>query len=199
MNDRQDAALILARGESRRMGKPKGLCIADDDPRPLLARVFDTHSAAGHPVTVVTSAGLADPYEQTLGDRRAVWLILEPGQGTARSVLAGVTALSDRATHLWLHPVDMPTVSAATMLLLAEQSRLRPEAVVIPEHNGVPGHPVVLPVRPVDGSWPADAPGAMRSLLHEGPCPVVTVSCDDPGVVDDMDTPEDLRQAGDHE
>jgi CTP:molybdopterin cytidylyltransferase MocA len=194
MSDRRDAALILARGESRRMGKPKGLCIADDDPRPLLARVVDLHTAADRPVTVVTSASLVDPYEQTLSGQPISWLILEPGQGTARSVLAGVTALSGRATHLWLHPVDMPNVSAATLALLAEESKMRPEAVVIPEHNGVPGHPVVLPVRPVDGLWPADAPGAMRLLLHEGPCPVVTVACDDPGVVDDMDTPEDLKR-----
>jgi len=174
------------------MGQPKGLCIADDDQRPLLARIVDLHDAAGHPTTVVTVADLVDSYEAGLDDRRVSWLILEAGGDTARTVLAGVRALACRTTHLWLHPVDLPRVAPATLELLAELSEQHPDSVIIPEYDGVPGHPVVLPVRPIEAPWPADAPGPMRVLLNEGPCPVISVACEDPGIIDDLDTPEDL-------
>ena len=41
---RRDWAVVLARGESRRMGRPKGLCSAPDDPRPFLQRVYDLYT-----------------------------------------------------------------------------------------------------------------------------------------------------------
>lgn len=194
--ERRDEALILARGDSARMGRPKGLCMATDDPRPLIARIADLHLDVGHAVTVVTRPDLVAPYAEVLGQRPVHWATPPPGEGTARSALAGLHDAADRATHLWLHPVDVPRVAPDTMAALADASRAQPEAVIVPEHEGAPGHPVVAPTRPADAPWPLDAPGSMRDLLHSGRWTLHALPCDDPGVIDDLDTPADLGDPG---
>ncbi len=194
--ERRDEALILARGDSVRMGRPKGLCVAADDPRPLVVRIADAHLEAGRPVTVVTQEDLKASYAEVLGARPVRWATPPPGEGTARSALAGLYDAADRATHLWLHPVDVPRVAPDTMAALADASRAQPEAVIVPEHEGAPGHPVVAPTRPAGDLWPPDAPGSMRDLLRSGRWTLHVLPCDDPGTTDDLDTPADLGDPG---
>ena len=190
--DRRDALLVLARGGSARMGRPKGACVAADDPRPLLVRVLDLYEGRGWPATVVTSYAVEGVYRAIAGSTTAAWLVGDGAGGTARSVLRGVRAAFDSATHLWLHPVDLPRVAATTVGTLLEASCTAPGAVVVPMRRDEPGHPVVLPVRPGGAAWPEDHPGAMRDLLATGPWRALEVRVDDDGIVDDLDRPEDL-------
>jgi len=103
---RCDWAVILARGESKRMGWPKGLCRRPGDDEPFLVRIVRLYGAAGLPVAVVTTDRLRRLYEPALA-RDAVqrWIEREPGAGTAASAGAALAALVGTASHLWLHPV----------------------------------------------------------------------------------------------
>jgi len=195
--ERRDLALILARGESRRMGRPKGLCVADDDPRPLIVRVAAPYLERDGCVAVITTPDLVDAYAAVLDDPRVLWIAAPGGGGTARSVLIGRDALADRVTHLWLHPVDLPRVRPATLTALAERSGGDPGAAYAPECGGRPGHPVVLPKNLAGADWPDDHDGAMRDLFADGPGLPNRVVCDDPGVTDDLDTPDDLGSRAD--
>ncbi|MBA4378309.1 MAG: hypothetical protein C0395_06575 [Gemmatimonas sp.] len=188
--DRRDWAVILARGDSRRMGAPKGLVVLPDDPRPLLRRVAELHDDDGRPLCIVTTPALAAGYAGALPRRlRPVWALHPSGGDTAASVLAAVARLGARATHLWLHPVDVPHVAVATCRLLAGTSRREPAAVVVPTHDGVRGHPVVMPCAPWRGRDPAAHDGAMRDLIRAAGVPVLRLAVDDPGVARDHDEP----------
>ena len=197
MTPRRDHAVVLARGFSSRMGRPKGLCRATSGGSTCLEAVADLYRAAGLPLAVVTTPQLARLYEPLLAGGAPVrWIVREAGQDTAASVAAALTELAACATHLWLHPVDLPDVGAATLMRLSQASRLAPLAVLVPVHQGARGHPVVLPCAPfadLRGSWPA---GPMRDLLRErserGDARAVAVRelpVDDPGVADDRDEP----------
>jgi CTP:molybdopterin cytidylyltransferase MocA len=195
--DRRDWAVILARGDSRRMGAPKGLIALPDDPRPLLRRVAELHDDDGRPLCIVTTPALAAAYAGALPRRlRPVWALHPPGGDTAASVLAAVARLGARATHLWLHPVDVPHVDVATCRLLAGASRREPAAVVVPTHDGVRGHPVVLPCAPWRGREPADHDGPMRDLILAAGVPVLLLAVDDPGVARDHDEPPGTGDRG---
>jgi CTP:molybdopterin cytidylyltransferase MocA len=197
VNERRDHAVILARGESRRMGRPKGLCPSGRPGLTCLQAVAALYREAGWPLAVVTTAPLAGLYAPLLADGPPVaWIEREPGADTAASVASALAALGDAATHLWLHPVDLPGVAPRTVARLLAASRAEPAAAWRPVHADAPGHPVVLPaaaLRGLGGSWPK---GPMRALLAAaaaaGQLVLRELASDDPGTVADRDTPADL-------
>lgn len=198
MTSRRDWAVILARGESRRMGRPKGLVRAADDPRPLLARIAALYAARGVPVCIATSPALAAAYGATVpAGLRPVWALHPPGGGTAATCLAAVARLDGRATHLWFHPVDLPRVLPETLDRLADASREEPESVIVPFHGEDRGHPVIAPLAPWRGRDPAEHPdAAMRDLIAASGIGIRSVRVSDPGTVADLDAPGDLSAPG---
>ena len=199
MSARGDQGVILARGESRRMGRPKGLCPSGLPGRSCLQAVADLYAAVGWPLAVVTTAPLAELYRPLLaGGPPVLWITRAAGGDTALSVVAALEVLGGTATHLWLHPVDLPQVAPGTLARLAAASRQAPGSVLVPEHAGVPGHPVVLPTAPFLALCGARPDGPMRPLLlaaarGEGTAraPLRNVPVADPGVIADRDTPGD--------
>ncbi len=190
---RLDRAVILARGDSARMGRPKGLCRLPDAPECFLSRVVRLYAARNMPVAVVTRPDLLDDYRAAIADLMvADWIGHPRGGGTAATVLAAVAALDGRATHLWLHPVDLPLVSPDSLDRLAALSDSEPESILVPRHAGRRGHPVLTPLAPWRDLDPAGHPGPMRDLLALGPAPLKWVDLPDPGVFRDFDTPGDL-------
>ncbi len=189
-SERRDWAVILARGDSRRMGAPKGCVVLRDDPRPLLRRVAELHDAAGRALCIVTTPALAALYAPLLPRRlRPVWALHPPGGDTAASVLVAAARLAGRATHLWLHPVDVPLVAAATCELLAAASARRPDAVIVPVVGERRGHPVVAPLAAwLDGD-PAACDGPMRDLIDAAGIAVIRLPVTDAGVARDFDVP----------
>jgi len=194
---RDDWGVVLARGESRRMGRPKGLCPSGLPGRSCLQAVADLYAAAGWPLAVVTTAPLAELYRPLLaGGPPTLWIVRDGGGDTALSVVAALEELGETAVRLWLHPIDLPQVAAATLARLAAAAREAPGCVLVPEHAGAPGHPVVLPTAPFLPLRGARPDGPMRPLLlaaarGEGAAraPLRAVPVDDPGVIADRDTP----------
>ncbi len=204
MATRTDVAVVLARGASSRMGRPKGLCRRAGQARTFLQEVADLYATAGLPVAVVTTPQLVAPYAALFPPKAAPrWIAREAGGGTALSVAAALTELAAAATHLWLHPVDLPRVRPATLAALRAASLAEPDAVIVPACEGVPGHPVVLPCAPFSDLRGAAPAGGMRALLlararGEGghALRLLTLAVADPGVIADLDTPTDAAGEG---
>ncbi len=202
MAERTDWAVILARGESRRMGRAKGLCTLPGDTRCFLQRIADLYHGERFDVAVVCTPELAREYTVAVGDRTADrWLTGPPGAGTAQTVVIALRALSQQASHLWLHPVDLPVVDRTTIADLYARSRAADGAVLVPEYDSRPGHPVVLPVDPFRGLARQRLSGAMRDVLRthciasEAPLAILQrVPVPDVGVVDDYDDPRSIRR-----
>jgi CTP:molybdopterin cytidylyltransferase MocA len=202
MTARKDWAIVLARGDSLRMGKPKGLCALPDDRLNFLQRVIALYQQVGFPVAVVTTPELESEYSGALADLLPDrWIVTDPGLGTARSVAVALEALADQATHLWLHPVDLPSVNVYTISELLVHSREIGGAVFVPEYGGQPGHPVVLPVAPFADLAGYQVPGSMREVILKRcaenvaeSVPLFPVPLTDDGVVCDYDDPSSLDE-----
>jgi molybdenum cofactor cytidylyltransferase len=118
-------------------------------------------------------------------------------EGRTASIQSGLRAIPAGADVL-LWPVDHPFVSARTLDLLSDARDTDALGVwFVPTYQGQGGHPVlwkdhvradVLELRP-------DAP--IRALMPELGPQVRRVSVDDPGIIENIDTPEEYRNAFD--
>ena len=201
MPDLRAWVVVLARGASQRMKQPKGLCRLPGDDSCFLVRIVTLHQQAGHSVAVATTPELHALYAKVLTPRQSVrWILGQAGSGTGHTVTAAAGELAGSASHLWLHPVDVPTVAMPVIQLLQAWALKKPEAVIVPEYQGRPGHPVVLPARLLTQMKDNPISGPMRPWLlahsQSGPGPKVEllkVNVDDSSVVTDFDDEAALR------
>lgn len=186
--------VILAAGRSSRMGFPKAL--AEIGGELALARVVRIARQNRLPVKVVLGFDAAAIRARVALEASEVVVNEAPERGQSSSIRAGAAAVAaGRAIALW--PVDHAHVAEATFATLLAAFRSRPDgiALVVPSHGGRRGHPLFADATACrEFARLADAePGHV--VLRRFPSRVRHVVVDDPAVVGDFDTPEELSRA----
>lgn len=186
-------AIVLAAGASTRMGTPKALLPAGD--RTFVRRILETLRDAGVPETVIVvrpgDAAIEAEIEAT-GYGRPV-TNTNPERGQLSSLITGLDAV-DRAGvgAVLVTLVDVPLIRADTIRELCDRAGTSRAPIVRAVSRGRHGHPVIFrrevfgPLRQADPAIGATA--VMRTF------PVEDVEIDDPGIAEDVDTPDDYRR-----
>ncbi len=187
--------ILLAAGESRRMGFPKPLLRLDGE-------TFIAHTAASMLTVVERLVIVLGAYREAVGaalpaDQR-ISIAENPDYllGQLSSIKAGLLAISALADAAIVHLVDHPTVFPETFRRLIGQYELSDKPIVITRCQGHRGHPVLFD-RSIFAELQQSSPevGA-RAVVNARPDRVTYVDVDDPGVLLDLDTPADLARAG---
>ncbi len=187
--------LVLAAGASERFGgRPKALL--DVDGEPAVVRIVRSLREAGVPEPVVVVGHRGRDVRAALEGHparvvdHAAW-----AEGRTGSVQAGLRAL-EGADPIVLWPVDHPFVEAKTVRALLDAVHTDPVSVwFLPTYHVRSGHPVVLraSVGPRIRALGPDAP--LRSLLPSIGAGVRRLPVSDPGVLENVDTPELFERA----
>jgi molybdenum cofactor cytidylyltransferase len=184
------AAIVAAAGLSRRMGSCKQLL--DLGGKTVLARCLETLLAGGVREIVVVVGVNGEPLAAEAG-RFPVLVVIndDPAGDMASSVRAGRAALSMEADGVIVTPCDYPLVLAATVACLLEAHTEEPDRIIIPTHCGRRGHPLLVPrivLEELQGNL------TLRDLVRCDPNRLRFIEVDDPGILVDMDTPEDYQR-----
>lgn len=138
------AGLILAAGESRRMGRDKALLTFHG--KSFLEAIIQNLNAAGiEKITVVL--GHHAEVIQAKVDLAAAQVVVnhEYQRGQTSSLQVGLEAVArDQPDAVILCLVDHPAVSAEVIARLMEHFESTHAPVIIPTHKGEHGHPVVI-------------------------------------------------------
>ena len=190
------AAVVLAAGLSRRMGTPKPLL--PFGAAPMVARVVESVVAAGEvsPVIVVTGHE-RDAVVAALAGSDVVH-VQNPRYREGEmlsSVQAGVRAVTGKCRAVVLALGDHPAVEPATARLLVDAWRRTDAPVVSPVYAGRGGHPVVISSTLFDEILRLDESESLKTLMRRHEREILNLDVTDPGVVADVDTPEDYQQA----
>jgi molybdenum cofactor cytidylyltransferase len=187
------AALILAAGQSRRMGSANKL-LAEVDGQPMVAHAAETVLASeADPVIAVTGheseriSEILAPYNLTIVHNPRY------AEGISSSVQRGLAALPSDIDGALVCLGDMPRVTAAAIdKLIAAFNPVEQRAICVPTWRGKRGNPVLLAARffPEINDIAGDV-GA-RGLIGAYPELVCEVEMADDGILLDVDTPQAL-------
>ncbi len=188
------AAVVLAAGESRRMGAPKALLPFSG--RPFLAHLLEV---ARHPriglTRVVLGAGADDILRKVPLDPAIVVVNSEWQQGQLSSIQAGLRSLPDGLTEGALFClVDHPLISAHLVAELINQFDRGPRRIVIPTYLGKRGHPAIFPSHLYPELLAAPADVGARAVVWAHSREVLEMPTDEQGVVLNLNDPEAFRK-----
>jgi molybdenum cofactor cytidylyltransferase len=187
--------ILLAAGESRRMGFPKPLLR-------LNGETFLSHIAASMLVTVerliIVLGAHRDAVMAVVPPDNRISVIDNPdyAMGQLSSIKAGLRAVSAQADAAIVHLVDHPTVLPETFGRLAGGYQLSGKPILVARCRGHRGHPVLFDRSVFDELQRAPIDVGARAVVKANADRVIYVDVDDPGVLQDLDTPADLEQAG---
>jgi molybdenum cofactor cytidylyltransferase len=186
------AALVLAAGQSRRMGRNKLLLPIEGTP--MVARTVDALIASAATDIVVVTGHQPDALRAALAGR-SVAFVHNPdfASGLASSLQAGIAALPADADGALVCLGDMPLVAPPHLdRLIAAFNPLEGRLICVPTYDGKRGNPVLwtrqffAEMQTVSGDMGA------RGLLDRHGDAVCEVAMADAAVLLDFDTPDAL-------
>ncbi|MCP4978883.1 MAG: nucleotidyltransferase family protein [Gammaproteobacteria bacterium] len=188
------AAIVLAAGQSRRMGEQNKLLTVIGD-KPMIGHVVRaTLDSDVHQVIVVTGHE-AELVQKALGKCRAE-IVFNPDyvSGMASSLRIGIKAVAEDTDGALILLGDMPLVTGKQInQLIAEFDPVAEHDIVAPCRNGRRGNPVLWSRHyfPALEALTGDTGG--RGLLIKNIANVREVSVIDDAVFTDFDTPDSLQ------
>jgi molybdenum cofactor cytidylyltransferase len=189
-------AIVLAAGESTRMGSPKAL-LPDPDGRPFVARLVRAFAAAGiSDIVVVTGSQHHAIVDVVTNDRPPVAPAFvinpDPARGQLSSLWIGLDeAARADADALLMTPVDIPMVRPVTIQRVVEVWRNTRAPIVRPAVGPRHGHPVLFDRALFDDLRRAPLAAGARSVVHAHTDRLINVAVDDEGCLLDVDTRAD--------
>ncbi|MBN8503426.1 MAG: nucleotidyltransferase family protein [Burkholderiales bacterium] len=190
-NAAHPVVLLLAAGQGRRFGGAGHKLEQPLGDSTVLGRTLSSALASRLRLVVVCSERLAPLVRGNVAARDMVVLSEQQAlEGMGSSIAAGVSAAADASGWLIL-PGDMPLLKPDTLRAVARS--LQRDPVVFAQYRGQRGHPVGFSQELYSELIALRGDEGARRLLARYAAEPVAV--DDPGVLLDVDTEDDLARA----
>jgi CTP:molybdopterin cytidylyltransferase MocA len=183
------AAILLAAGQSRRMGAFKPLLPFGE--KTVIECCLD-YLRNGGVETIVTVLGHRANEIRGLIQNATIAINPDPNSEMGASIAIGVQAVPETTKAVVIALVDHPAVSANTVSKLIDEWKTGAR-IVIPTWQNLGGHPVLVDLTLKNELLNLDRTGGLRSLREMHPEDVKRVPVDSPFIARDMDTWDDYR------
>jgi molybdenum cofactor cytidylyltransferase len=187
--------IILAAGESRRMGYPKPLLKIGG--QTFIERIAESMLAVVPRLVIVLGAH-SDRVRAAIPRDERIVIVENPNflRGQLSSLKVGLSALQADGTGGLVHLGDHPMVRVETFRAIVDSYNQLDKPIVIARHAGHRGHPLVFDRAIFAELQFAPEEEGARHVVNADASRVAYVDSDDPGINLDLDTPSDLTRAG---
>jgi len=141
------SALILAAGQSKRMGQPKMLLPWGKTT--VLEKVITTFKSAGIEDILVITGGAREQVEELIGD--SARMLINPDYAEnemLRSVQVGLEGLTPGVEAVLIGLGDQPQIQERSVRLVLEEHRKSGASIVVPSFQMRRGHPWLVARNP---------------------------------------------------
>jgi len=188
------AAVLLAAGESRRMGRPK-LTLPWGTGGSVIAQVVARFREAGADPLLVVTGGDREAVERALQGAGARCLFnpdYRRGEMLS-SIKVGLRHLHDTEAAL-VAPADLPSLTVDTLRSLLDHRRRSGADLIVPSYQMRRGHPVLIGRALWQEVLDLPKGQTLRDFLRRRAGQIDYVVVGDAGVIQDIDTPEDYER-----
>lgn len=185
MQAQRTVGIVLAAGQSRRMGRDK-LVLKARGGKSILETVIEIAARSGLSELAVL---ISENTKSLLPENTCYRTITS--ENMAQSVKAAINhAVELSASHVMIILGDMPAITHDDIDMLLKQSKKSPDAIIRAVHKTKPGNPVILPLRYAEAfKTKLIGDEGARSIFEYGQFKIIDVECS-AGVLVDIDTPE---------
>lgn len=187
--------LILAAGQSRRMGKENKL-LAEVNGKPMVRHVADAVAASKAASMTVVLGHEADAVRAALADLKPSYAYNpDYAEGLSTSLKAGLAAVGEDVDGVIVCLGDMPRIGTATIdRMIAAFDPVEGRSIVVPTRRGKRGNPVLFAKRFFEEMTGVSGDVGARHLIGNHEDLAVEIEVDDESVLTDVDTPEALAR-----
>ncbi|MBU4372347.1 MAG: molybdenum cofactor cytidylyltransferase [Proteobacteria bacterium] len=189
------SAILLAAGESKRMGRPKQMLAWQG--KTLLRQVLENliRSDAGEIILVLGHE--AEAISKSLTESQ-IKIVINPDykQGMASSLRHGLLAMDPESEAFLVLLADQPDIGPEIMnRMIREFKQANPRrGIVRPVYRGLRGHPVLIGVRYLQEALQLQGDVGARQILANHPEDILEIEVNQDGILKDIDTPEAYRK-----
>ncbi|MDD5590398.1 MAG: molybdenum cofactor cytidylyltransferase [Dehalococcoidales bacterium] len=186
------SAVLLAAGESSRMGEPKQLLPFGRST--FIEQAVDTLLASAVAEVIVVVGHRAEAVVERIGSR-AVRIAQNPEyrQGMITSIIAGLKLVAPEAGAIMLALSDQPLLNSRTIDNLIRGFLSGDKGIAIPTCRGIRGHPVIFAPKYIQELMRVKGDIGGRQIIDSHPEDVLEVDVASEGIIVDIDNRDDYR------
>lgn len=187
------AAVVLAAGQSQRMGAPK--MVLPWGKKTIIAQVVSSLMKADINTIVVVTGGDRQLVESALSGYDLL-TVFNPAfsLGMVKSLQTGISAMSTRVDAALVVLGDQPQIQVEVVKRIISIHKMQREKIVLPSYANRRGHPWILP----RNYWPEinqmQPHRTMRDFLNMHAREIIYVDARDDSVLRDIDTPDEYEE-----
>ncbi len=191
------AAIVLAAGESKRMGEENKLLLPYHD-KAMIAHVVDTIAASTADIVIVVTGHEHEAIEAALQQKDIV-VTHNPDypEGMSTTIHRGVLKAPPESRGFMICLSDLPRITTADYNLLlqsfAEALAGNPQAIIVPAFQGQRGNPVLFSASYREAILSNRGVVGCRGIVKQNPTHVTRIEMPGDGILKDIDSPDDYR------
>jgi len=188
------SVILLAAGESKRMGKPK-LLLPFGSSTILGSTVDNLLGSDVNEVIVVLGANVLETKKATAG--KAVKIIINPDyrQGMSTSLISGLKQVDHQAQKIMVALSDQPLINRETYNKLIRESLESDSGIAVPTHKSRRGNPIIFNISYKAELKQLKGDVGGRELLKRHPGDILEVAVDCEGIYINLNTMDDYKSA----
>ncbi len=183
-------AIILAAGESERMGSPKMLL--DFGGRKMIEMAITNVLQSNVDNTIVVLGAHSDEIMKVIGSLPVIICHNENyNEGMLSSVRCGLSCLPEHLKAVIVFQGDQPFIDPQVTNMVIEAYRSSGKGIVIPVCDGKRGHPLLLDKKYIDQIGTLNSKIGLRELAMKFPADIFEVETGNRRIFRDFDTYDD--------